>query len=60
MISEIANKLCPTTILLNASAIGLSLTDVEIGLKIVVYIATAVYTTIKIAKEITEWKTKKK
>ena len=60
MISEIVNKLCPTTILLNASAIGLSLTDVEIGLKIVVYIATAVYTTIKIAKEITEWKTKKK
>ena len=54
MISEIVNKLCPTTILLNASAIGLSLTDVEIGLKIVVYIATAVYT------EITEWKTKKK
>lgn len=60
MVNELINKLCPTTIILNVSAIGLSLTDVEIGLKIVVYIVTAMYTIIKIAKEIKDWSAKKK
>ena len=60
MINELINKLCPTTILLNVSAIGLSLTNVEIVLKIAVYIVTATYTIIKIVNETAQWRKKKK
>tara|TARA_R100000655_G_scaffold106014_1_gene154816 strand:- start:548 stop:727 length:180 start_codon:yes stop_codon:yes gene_type:complete len=59
MITEIVNKICPITIFLNVSAIGISLTDVEIGLKILVYIVTVIYTIVKITKELKEWKKKK-
>ena len=60
MISEIIKGMCPTTIMLNIGAIGISLTDVEIGLKILSYIVAIGYTVIKISKEIKEWKQKKK
>tara|TARA_R100000664_G_C2754400_1_gene142016 strand:- start:2333 stop:2518 length:186 start_codon:yes stop_codon:yes gene_type:complete len=60
MINELINKLCPTTILLNVSAIGLSLTNVEIVLKIAVYIVTATYTIVKIVNETANWRKKKK
>ena len=59
MINDIISKFCPTTILLNVGAIGMSLTDVEIGLKIISYIVAVLYTIIKISKEIKEWKKKK-
>ena len=58
MINDIISKFCPTTILLNVGAIGMSLTDVEIGLKIISYIVAVLYTIIKISKEIKEWKKK--
>jgi len=58
MINEIIGKFCPTTIILNIGAIGISMTDIEIGLKIISYIVAIGYTTIKIAKEIKQWKKK--
>jgi len=58
MINEIIGKFCPTTILLNIGAIGISMTGMEIGLKIISYIVAIGYTVIKIAKEIKEWKKK--
>ena len=58
MMNDILNKLCPTTIFLNVGAIGVSLSDVEIGLKILVYVVTVFYTIVKITKELKEWKKK--
>tara|TARA_R100000426_G_scaffold67229_1_gene46836 strand:- start:78 stop:263 length:186 start_codon:yes stop_codon:yes gene_type:complete len=58
MVNEIINKLCPTTILLNVGAIGISLTDLEIGLKILSYTVAIIYTLFKIINEIREWKKK--
>tara|TARA_R100000664_G_scaffold2083_2_gene5300 strand:- start:386 stop:583 length:198 start_codon:yes stop_codon:yes gene_type:complete len=60
MINNIAAKFCPNTILLNFTAIGVSFTDLEIGLKILSYTVAILYTAIKIAKELREWKKKKK
>lgn len=59
MMNDIVSKICPTTMLLNVGAIGMSLTDVEIGLKILSYIVAVVYTVIKIMKEAGEWRKKK-
>tara|TARA_R100001594_G_scaffold137272_2_gene180183 strand:+ start:2067 stop:2258 length:192 start_codon:yes stop_codon:yes gene_type:complete len=59
MINEIIGKFCPTTVLLNVGAIGMSLTEVEIGLKILSYIVAIGYTLIKIINEINQWKKKK-
>ena len=59
MINEIIAKLCPTTIMLNIGAIGMSLTNIETGLKIVVYIFTIIWTYFKIANEIKIWRKKK-
>ena len=58
MINETISRFCPTTILLNVGAIGMSLSDVEIGLKLLSYTVAVFYTGIKIAKEIKEWKKK--
>ena len=60
MVSEIIKGMCPTTILLNIGAIGISLTEVEIGLKIISYIVAIGYTTIKIINETRAWKKKRK
>ena len=56
--NDILSKLCPTTIFLNVGAIGVSLSDVELGLKILVYVVTVFYTIVKITKELKEWKKK--
>tara|TARA_R100000231_G_scaffold6949_1_gene9949 strand:- start:49 stop:231 length:183 start_codon:yes stop_codon:yes gene_type:complete len=56
--NEIISKLCPTTILLNIGAIGVSLTDVEIGLKIISYLVASIYTIVKIINEVNAWKKK--
>tara|TARA_R100000734_G_scaffold10486_1_gene7913 strand:+ start:2612 stop:2794 length:183 start_codon:yes stop_codon:yes gene_type:complete len=53
--NEMIERICPTTILLNVSAIGISMTDLELGLKMLSYTAAIVWTTIKIAKEIQMW-----
>tara|TARA_R110001583_G_scaffold41335_2_gene131605 strand:+ start:14572 stop:14748 length:177 start_codon:yes stop_codon:yes gene_type:complete len=58
MINEIIEKLCPTTILLNVGAIGISMSEIETGLKIIVYIFTILWTALKILNEIKEWKKK--
>ena len=56
MMNEILNKFCPTTILLNVGAIGISLTDLEIGLKILSYLVAIIYTLFRIINEIKQWK----
>jgi hypothetical protein len=58
MINEIIGKLCPTTILLNVGAIGISMSEIETGLKIIVYIFTILWTALKILNEIKQWKKK--
>ena len=58
MINEIIGKLCPKTILLNVGAIGISMSEIETGLKIIVYIFTILWTALKILNEIKEWKKK--
>ena len=50
MMNEILNKFCPTTILLNVGAIGISLTDLEIGLKILSYLVAIIY-----SENVTVW-----
>jgi len=59
MINEIIGKVCPTTVLLNVGAIGMSLTNVEIGLKIISYIVAIIWTGLKIANEYKDWSKKK-
>ena len=56
--NQIISKLCPTTILLNIGAIGVSLTDVEIGLKIISYLVASIYTIVKIINEVNAWRRK--
>tara|TARA_R100001230_G_C5681619_1_gene188787 strand:- start:1164 stop:1346 length:183 start_codon:yes stop_codon:yes gene_type:complete len=56
MMNEILNKFCPTTILLNVGAIGISLTDLEIGLKILSYLVAIIYTLFRILNEVKQWK----
>ena len=58
MINTIMGKFCPTTILLNVGAIGVSFSDVEISMKILSYTVAILYTIIKIAKDINECKKK--
>jgi len=59
MINEIIRGFCPTTIILNVGAIGISLTDVEIGLKLLSYTVAIGYTSIRIVNELREWRKKK-
>ena len=58
--NEMIERTCPMTILLNVSAIGISLTDVEMGLKLISYTAAIIWTIIKITKEIRFWNDKRK
>jgi len=58
--NELIERTCPMTILLNVSAIGISLTDLEMSLKIISYTAAIVWTIIKITKEIKFWNDKTK
>ena len=59
MINEIIRGFCPTTIMLNVGAIGISLTEVEIGLKLLSYTVAIGYTSIRIVNELREWRKKK-
>jgi hypothetical protein len=56
----ITERICPMTIMLNVGAIGLSMTEVEIGLKIISYATAIIWTSIKIAKEVKTWNDKNK
>ena len=50
--NDIINKFCPTTLMVNLGAISLSLSEVELGLKVVSYAVAITYTSIKIYKEL--------
>ena len=56
--NEIFERICPMTIMLNAGAIGISMTDFEMGLKLISYSAAIIWTLIKITKEIKFWNNK--
>jgi len=58
--NDLIERVCPMTILLNVSAIGISLTDLEMSLKLISYTAAIVWTIIKITKEIKFWNDKTK
>jgi hypothetical protein len=57
--NEMIQRVCPMTIMLNIGAVGISLTDVEMGLKLISYSAAIIWTIIKIAKEIRFWNDKR-
>jgi hypothetical protein len=59
MINEIIGKFCPTTVMLNVGAIGVSLTDLEISLKLVSYAVAIIWTALKIGNELKIWRKKK-
>ena len=56
----ITERIFPMTIMLNVGAIGLSMTEVEVGLKIISYATAIIWTSIKIAKEVKTWNDKNK
>jgi hypothetical protein len=56
--NEMIERICPLTIVLNAGAIGISMTDLEMGLKLISYSAAIIWTLIKITKEIRFWNDK--
>ena len=51
----IYERICPMTIMVNVGAIGMSVTDVEVTMKILSYVAAFIWTSVKIAKEIKFW-----
>ena len=55
----IYERICPMTVMVNVGAIGMSMTEVEIGLKIISYSAAIIWTAIKIAKEVKFWNQQK-
>jgi hypothetical protein len=52
MIENIVGRVCPTTIMLNVGAIGIGMTEVEQGLKIISYAVAIIWTILKIRNEI--------
>jgi hypothetical protein len=58
--NEMIERICPLTIMLNVGAVGISLTDLEMGLKLLSYTAAIVWTIVKITKEIRFWNDKRK
>ncbi len=57
---DIIERCCPTTILLNISAIGIGMSEVEQGLKIVSYAVAIIWTILKIRSEISLYNKDKK
>ena len=58
--NEIIERICPMTIMLNVGAIGISMTEIEMGLKLLSYTAAIIWTIVKITKEIKFWNDKTK
>lgn len=54
----IIERICPTTLLLNVGAIGISLTQMELTLKLISYSVAIIWTTIKVVKELKDWNKK--
>ena len=49
---DIIERCCPTTIFLNVGAIGIGMSEVEQGLKIISYAVAIIWTILKIRAEI--------
>jgi len=56
----IMERFCPMTIFLNVGAIGISMTEMEMTLKLISYSVAIIWTTIKVIKEIKNWNEQKK
>ena len=54
----IIERICPLTIVLNVGAIGISLTQMELTLKLISYSIAIIWTTIKVIKELKDWNKK--
>ena len=54
----IIERICPLTIVLNVGAIGISLTQMELTLKLISYSIAIIWTTIKVVKELKDWNKK--
>ena len=54
----IIERICPMTILLNVGAIGISLSQMELTLKLISYSIAIVWTAIKVVKELKDWNKK--
>ena len=57
---DITDRICPTTIMLNIGAVGIGMTEVEQGLKIISYAVAIIWTILKIRSEIALYKNAKK
>ncbi len=55
---DIIDRCCPTTIFLNIGAIGIGMSEVEQGLKIISYTVAIIWTILKIRNEIKLYKKK--
>jgi len=51
----VCQKICPMTISINAVAVGVSLSDIELILKLASYSVAIIWTIIKVIKELKEW-----
>tara|TARA_R110000751_G_scaffold74041_1_gene149844 strand:- start:4721 stop:4906 length:186 start_codon:yes stop_codon:yes gene_type:complete len=54
----IIERICPMTLLLNVGAIGISLSQMELTLKLISYSIAIIWTTIKVVKELKDWNKK--
>jgi prepilin signal peptidase PulO-like enzyme (type II secretory pathway) len=58
-IYEICERICPTTALLNITAVGVSLSDIEVYFKLASYGVAVIWTSIKVIQEIRHWNANK-
>lgn len=56
----IIERFCPMTIFLNVGAIGISMTQMELTLKLISYSVAIIWTTIKVVKELKNWNNEQK
>ena len=56
---EICERICPITMGVNVTAIGISLSDVEVYFKLASYGIAIIWTTIKVIQELRNWNEKK-
>lgn len=56
---EICHRICPVTMGVNVTAIGISLSDIEVYFKLASYGVAIIWTSIKVIQEIRNWNAKK-
>lgn len=57
---SIIERFCPMTVFLNIGAIGISMTEMEMTLKLISYSVAIIWTTIKVIKELKNWNNEQK